>query len=181
MTGEPASALDWSGEDNDFVAWPGWLTAGPEASVRVADVEGLRRSYPGSDITSRESTTPWPASKYPDEIMPLEFAEMAPALKATLAKVAVPQARLRDLTLGSLPRLATPELSLSMIPPNAPGAFDGPGERDRGPGRCRRDGTIESRLATAASERDRSQAEERCGDQEGRRAPTAPRPLIAGV
>ncbi len=61
LPGEPPTALDWSGEDNDFIGWSGLLTAGPEASVRVAGLEGIRTNWPGSDGSSRETPTAWPA------------------------------------------------------------------------------------------------------------------------
>ena len=118
--GDPPSSLDWAGEDDEFLGWPGWLTAGPEGSARVGDLAGLRAAYPGSDATSRESPTPWTASPRPDELVPAEFAPLAPALAGTLAKIASPHPRLKELTIGSLARLSAPELSATLISPPLP-------------------------------------------------------------
>ncbi len=120
FAGEPSTVLDWSGEDNDFIGWPGWLTAGSDSAVRVAGLDGIKSSWAGSDSSSRESPSPWPPHNRPDEILPVEFAELAPLRKPTLLKIAAPHSRLRDLTFGSLARLATPELSASLIPPPPP-------------------------------------------------------------
>lgn len=122
LSGDPPSALDWAGEDNEFLGWSGWLTAGLEGSARVADLAGLRAAYPGSDATSRESPTPWTASPRPDELVPSEFAPLAPAMAGTLAKIASPYPRLKELTVGSLARLSAPELSATLIPPPLPPA-----------------------------------------------------------
>ena len=120
FSGEPTSVLDWSGEDDDFIGWSGLLASGPDGSVRVAGLDGIKSSWPGSDAKSRESPTPWPAHNRPDEVTPVEFAELAPSRKPTLIKIATPLGRFHDLTFGSMARLATPELSLSLIPPFVP-------------------------------------------------------------
>jgi eukaryotic-like serine/threonine-protein kinase len=115
FAGEPPAVLDWAGEDNEFVGWPGWLTAGSDASVRVTGLSGIKTAWPGSDETSRESPSPWPAPNQPDEIRPFEVAQIAPHREATLLKIAAPPARLRELTFGSLAKLVTPELSPTLV------------------------------------------------------------------
>jgi eukaryotic-like serine/threonine-protein kinase len=120
FTGEPPSALDWSGEDNDFIGWSGLLTAGPQGSVRVAGLDGINATWIGSDASSRETATAWPAPNRPDVVSPVEFAALTPPFKATLVKVATPSGRFNDLTFGSLAKLSTPELSATLIPPFVP-------------------------------------------------------------
>jgi hypothetical protein len=66
---------------------------------------------------------PWPAPNRPDEVSPLEFAALAPTQGATLIKMAAPHPRLKDLTIGSLAPLATPDLSSNLIPSPLPRAF----------------------------------------------------------
>jgi serine/threonine protein kinase len=120
FAGEPPSVFDWAGEDNEFIGWPGWLTAGTDASVRVAGLDGIKSSWPGSDGTSRESPSPWPSPLQPAEIRPFEVAQLAPHRETTLLKIATPHARFHDLTFGSLPKLVTPELSPTLISAYAP-------------------------------------------------------------
>ncbi len=114
--GEPPTVLDWSGEDNEFVGWPAWLTAGSDSSARVAGLDGVKSTWPGSDVSSREITTPWPAPIAPTRRLAVEFAELAPLRKPTLLKIATPHPRFRDLTFGSLAPLVTPELSADPEP-----------------------------------------------------------------
>ena len=115
--GAPPSVLDWSGEDNSFVGWPGWLSSGPEASVRAGGLEGVRLDWPGSDSSSRETPTPWPAWAHDAGVVPASFASLAGDRRATLLKIATPHPKLHDLTLGTLDNLGAPELSATLIPP----------------------------------------------------------------
>ena len=120
--GEPASAVDWAGEDNDFIGWPAWLTDG---SVRVAGLDAVKSSWPGSDGTSRESATPWQGHVRPESARAIEFAQLAPWRKPTLLKIASPHPWFRDLTFGSLGRMPTPELSADLMPKPIPAARPG--------------------------------------------------------
>jgi len=129
FTGEPSSVLDWSGEDNEFIGWPAWLTSGTDASTRLADLDAVRASWPGSDGSSRDATSPWLSPSNPDAITPEELAYMVPIRRPTLVKIATPSPRLRDLTMGSIGRLPTPALSESLIPSILPQVM-----RSGGPG-----------------------------------------------
>jgi serine/threonine-protein kinase len=117
FSGESASVLDWSGEDNVFVGWSGWLGSNLEASPRLAGVEKIRTTWIGSDQTSVDSPTPWPVSVLRDDLIPVDLASFAPDRRGTLYRIATPHPRLKDLTIGSLAKLTVPELSSSMIPP----------------------------------------------------------------
>jgi serine/threonine-protein kinase len=120
FTGEPGSVLDWSGEDNAFVGWSGWLLVNLEALPRVPGIDKIRATWPASDLTSQDSANPWPAAVLRDDLDPDDLVELAPDRTGTLSKIASPHPRLKDLTLGSLNRLEVPELSASLIPPNLP-------------------------------------------------------------
>ena len=118
--GEPASTFDWSGEDNDFHGWPGWLASGPDASIRVPGVAAIRANWPASDASSREAAGQWPAWTIGDDVIPARFAALVPDRHATLMKIATPHPRLKELTVGSLAQLPAPELSPTLIPPFVP-------------------------------------------------------------
>lgn len=117
FSGDPKGALDWSGEDNGFVGWPAWLTSGSESAVRVTSLEGVRIAWPGSDGSSRETSAGWPATIAREDITPADFAGLAPDRRATLARIATPHPRLREVAFSAINRLATPELSATLIPP----------------------------------------------------------------
>jgi serine/threonine protein kinase len=117
FTGEPFTALDWSGEDNAFVGWSGWLTSNLEATPRVADIERIRSIWPGSDASSLDSPNPWPVVILRDDVLPDDLTRLAPNRRGTLVKIASPQPLLKDLTIGSVQKLVVPELSASLIPP----------------------------------------------------------------
>jgi serine/threonine-protein kinase len=117
FAGEPPSVLDWAGEANHFVGWPAWLASMGDGSARVARLDGVKSAWPGSDGSSRESPSAWPAHVRPDAAIPLDFAHLEPGLVPTLAMAAVPHPRLRELTLDSLARLVTPELSATLVTP----------------------------------------------------------------
>ncbi len=120
LSGEPRVAIDWSGEDNAFAGWPSWLTAGPDNSIRVPRLDGVKTAWPGSDATSRESATPWPGIPRGEKVVPADFARLAPERRGTLARIATPHPMVDDLTVGSIARLLTPELSSTLIPPFVP-------------------------------------------------------------
>jgi serine/threonine protein kinase len=117
IAGDPKVALDWSGEDNVFEGWQGWLASGSESTTRVTGLAGVRSTWPGSDSSSRESAGPWPATLGRDVVVPEDFAPLARDRRATLARIAVPHPHLRELTYASFGRLATPRLSATLIPP----------------------------------------------------------------
>ncbi len=120
--GGPAAWLDWSGEDNTFVGWGSWLTAGPhpaaagaEAPHRIADLDAVRSIWTTSDAGSREVPTPWPASVTREDLVPADLGPLAPDRLGTLAKIATPHARLRELTVDQIRRLPAPELADGLI------------------------------------------------------------------
>ena len=119
----PAEArtwLDWAGEDNHLVGWQACLTSGTEVAIRVARLGDVHQAWPGTDTTSRETPTPWGSSLLRDEVAPVDLATLAPDLRATLARIAAPHPRLRELAVEQLRRLPVPELaggSPSMIVP----------------------------------------------------------------
>ena len=123
--GEPKTVIDWSGEDNTFVGWPSWMTAGPEASIRVPRLDRVKLAWSGSDGSSREVARPWPAIARGDEVVPADFARLAPDRRGTLIRIATPHPMLHDLTITSIARLLTPELSSTLIPPIVPQAMLG--------------------------------------------------------
>ena len=117
FAGEPPTLIDWAGEANHFAGWPAWLASTVDGSARVARLDGVRSAWPGSDGSSRESPSAWPAHVRPDAAVPLDFADLEPGLAPSLAMVAVPHSRLRELTIDSLSRLVTPELSATLVTP----------------------------------------------------------------
>ena len=127
--GNPGSGFDWSGEDNAFLGWPGWLSSGPDAPARVAGLAAVHANWPASDTSSRESAVPWPIWTLEDDIVPSRIVPLAPELQATLGQVATPHPRIKELTIGSLAHLTAPELSASLIPP-----FESPAARPGNPG-----------------------------------------------
>jgi eukaryotic-like serine/threonine-protein kinase len=117
LAGDPGTALDWSGEDNSFVGWSGWLSSEPRSAIRISGLDGVRGCWNGSDSSSEESPNPWPVSVPSEFVVPADFWTLAPARRGSLIRVATPHARLKELTVDYLVRLPTPELSATLTAP----------------------------------------------------------------
>ena len=120
FAGGPGTWLDWSGEDNDFVGWPAWLTSagqsgGGAAEIRVANLGALRLAWPKSDIVSRESTTSWPTSVSREDVVPADFDGLAPDRRATLDRIASPRPRIREWTVEQFKRIPSTELAAGLV------------------------------------------------------------------
>jgi len=124
FAGEPKAWLDWSGEDNDFAGWPAWLTSaastgGSVAEIRTASLGALRLAWPDSDAASRESSNPWPASAIREDVVPADFEALAPDRRGTLARIATPHAKIRELTVDHIKRLPAPDLADGLVNHNS--------------------------------------------------------------
>ncbi|MEO6809213.1 MAG: protein kinase [Isosphaeraceae bacterium] len=125
-SGPPRESLDWLGFDNTLVGWHGWLSEGSGRAATVANLAAARTTWPGTDATSHEQHTPWPASSTLEEATPATLQSMAPNL-TTLSLVAAPSPYLWSKTFGTFDRqkIAPPPLLPGTVPGSATRASGG--------------------------------------------------------
>jgi serine/threonine-protein kinase len=116
VPGGATGPLDWHGEDNTFVGWPAWFSSGTGNTVTVAGLDEARSTWKDTDSSSTEAATPWPPAALRDDLEANNLAASLPRRKATLATVARPHPFLRELTVGNLAKLPTPEIAANPLP-----------------------------------------------------------------
>ena len=106
--GNPNESISWVGEENRFIGWDDWMTAGYSNRVLAHRLEDVRATWPGTDGESRESTSSW---RLPDDfpwILPDQLATIdwpTPRDRRLLGEVAEPGPYLFEKTMAWFDRL----------------------------------------------------------------------------
>lgn len=97
------------GAQTGFLGWSGWLTAGAQKVIRLADASQAQSAWPNFEPKLVENA-PWKPARPIEQLQPGDLAEWLPAALPTLERVARPTPRLLERTLVAYPRPNVPEL-----------------------------------------------------------------------
>jgi hypothetical protein len=114
----PREVVDWRGDENDYIGWPGWLQLPAGGNATVADLAGARRAWVPTDEKSRQQKDAWPETLGADRLGPADLLSIYPAGAPILTRVAWPSPHLRPKTVEAFARLAIPELEPAAGTPN---------------------------------------------------------------
>jgi len=121
--------FDWSGEDNTFAGWSGWLSTGRSRSIAVSGLAAARSVWVGTDSRSTETAELRSLVGSADRAGPSSLGKLAPERPGTVSRVGVPAPWLQEKTLGAFARPTVPGFSeasantlpsVPVLPPSGP-------------------------------------------------------------
>ncbi len=102
--------MSWTGNRNIFAGWSDWVSAGANHTVKVADLDAARWTWPNTDLNSKMKGESWPIPIGLDLITATHLRDQAPELLATLVRMAAPSPYLMEKTIGRFSRFSIPAI-----------------------------------------------------------------------
>jgi serine/threonine-protein kinase len=105
----PSQQLQWWGDRNLFAGWKGFLAAGKDHLVTIADLAAARVTWSGSDKASQEILSPWPYPPSVEYATPAAFSAFLSGQEAILGQTPQPRSGLFEKTIAAYAVPSIPE------------------------------------------------------------------------
>jgi len=102
--------LRWRGEANMFSGWGSYFASGPEATIRVRNLQGFRSTWNNGSGDAREIAAEWPAPPAIADAVPDLMGPLAPGFEWLIARVARPRPYLLARAMLTFPVPNPPEV-----------------------------------------------------------------------
>lgn len=102
--------LHWRGGSNMFSGWGSYFASGPEATIRIRNLQGFRSTWNAEAGDAREIAAEWPAPPAIADAVPNLMGPFAPGFEWLIARVARPRPYLLARAMLSFPVPHPPEV-----------------------------------------------------------------------
>lgn len=105
-----SQALQWRGSANLYSGWGSYYASGPDAMIRVGNLQAFRSTWNNERGDAREIAAEWPAPPAIADASPRLLGPLAPGFEWLIARVARPRPYLLARTLLGFPVPEVPEV-----------------------------------------------------------------------